>query len=82
MPCRAQSPLLTLSDITATGYALPFIYSNSSPPYLGAVMSFLFYFFLFLIHLSDAIDGLGSLCSLVGSSRVLLPQAYTSTAYL
>lgn len=55
LPCPL--PLLTwlrvmpiLLDITSSGYTLP-VSSNelSSPPYLGAVMSFPFYFFHYVV---------------------------------
>ena len=44
--------LWTLPDVPASGYTLPHIYNKlSPPPYLGAVMSFLSFLFLFSFNI-------------------------------
>lgn len=44
-------PLWMLPDVPAYGYALPFTYTEPSPPpYPGAITSFLFLLFIQLVH--------------------------------
>lgn len=58
--------LWTPPDVPAAGYALPFVYNKSSPPYLGADISS-FFFISFIWHRNPGLEYMSSLLRTLAS---------------